>query len=146
MIKVYVASKTKHALMWQAFRKNAPFAMTSTWIDMIHEDGTDDADGRFDQLWETIVGDVDEADGLILYVESGDFPLRGALVEVGLAISKDIPVAIVTPDIVVDERGNPFGTWVHHPLVSLHPSIHYAAQEMMVRAVGLEPTLRRNDA
>ena len=58
------------------------------------------------EFWKENQQDIETADALLLYVEQGDH-LKGALVEVGIAIANSVPVYIVGehPD---------HGTWKFH--------------------------------
>jgi hypothetical protein len=56
---------------------------------------------------------------LILYVETEDIPLKGALIEVGMAIAHRLPIRVVAPGVVLDPVSfRPLGSWVRHPLVT----------------------------
>lgn len=68
MSGIYVASRVHRAPMWQKLRTGG-FSITSTWIDEAGEGETED----FGELWERI------SDKLVLYAETDDFPLKGAL-------------------------------------------------------------------
>ena len=110
-MKVYVASKTKHAGKWLALRASG-LAVNSTWID---EAGVGES-ACFIDLWIRCVREASRADALLLYVEPGDV-LKGALVEVGAALGCGVPVHVV---------GAPDGSWVNHPLVRRHESLEDA--------------------
>lgn len=124
---VYVASRASipaRAEMWRGLRSQG-WPIVSTWID---EDGPGQTkDIR--KLWMRIVREVASAEGLILYVEPADFPLKGGLIEVGMALAFRIPVVVVAPSVAIDQRsGQPLGSWVHHPLVSCAESVIDAFQ------------------
>lgn len=56
---------------------------------------------------------------LIMHVKMEYFPLKGALIEVGMAIATHIPIRIVAPGVILDPVSfYPLGSWVHHPRVS----------------------------
>lgn len=63
----------------------------------------------FTHFWTIDVADVLRSDALICY-GGEQFVLRGALVEVGVAIGNNIPVIIVG-------HTDSFGTWQNHPQV-----------------------------
>lgn len=108
--------------MWKALRKGGA-AIVSTWID---EAGTGDTTD-FTELWSRIESEIRMADRLVLYVEPGDFPLKGALVEVGMALARGKQVMVVAPGVVIDPRDfKPLGSWVGHPNVSLCDSLALA--------------------
>jgi hypothetical protein len=113
-MKFYVASRVKHAEMWKGLRaKNYP--IISTWIDEAGENETCD----FAELWERITNEIWKSEGLILYAENEDFPLKGALVEVGIAIAFNKPVFVVLPGVQLEGRTmRPVGSWLKHDLVT----------------------------
>lgn len=54
-----------------------------------------------------------------LYAEAGDFPLKGAFIEVGMALSAGVPVVVVAPGVAIEPRSmRPIGSWMAHPLVT----------------------------
>ena len=53
-----------------------------------------------------------------------DFPLKGAFVEVGAALSCDIPVVIVAKDC--HSADIMIGSWIYHPLVRFAKSVDQA--------------------
>lgn len=71
----------------------------------------------FADLWTRCVNEAASADALILYAMPDDH-LKGALVEVGAALARQVPVYIVAP------HGCPsIGSFTRHPLVHEVPSI-----------------------
>lgn len=120
-----MASRTRHAKKWRDLRADgAP--IISTWIDLIADDGTDTAEEDFDGLWAKILCEVSGAKGLILYAEPEDFPFRGAFIETGMAMMAGIPVAVVAPNVSLDEHGRPLGTWIKHRNIRVLPSVDVA--------------------
>lgn len=122
---VYVASRAsvlERGAMWRRYRDTgAP--IISTWID---EDGPNDT-ADLDELWVRIRREVITAERLILYVESSDFPLKGAFVEIGLALGANVPIFIVAPDVKIKGRNQrPFGSWIKHPLVRFAATVDEA--------------------
>jgi hypothetical protein len=104
--------------MWRTLRASG-FAINSSWID---EAGEGESECLAD-LWMRIRAEVSAADALILYAEADDFPLKGALIETGMAIGFGKPVLVVTPGVELDPRSlRPLGSWARHPLVSMWPS------------------------
>lgn len=81
-MKVYTASKTKHAENWRNLRDVIGVDVISTWID---EAGPGETTS-FEDLWLRCVGEASEADVLLLYMEPGEI-LKGALVEAGAALA-----------------------------------------------------------
>lgn len=113
---IYVASRAsvpERGIMWRAFRDQG-CPIISSWID---EDG-DGQTESFADLWTRIVAEVSKATRLVLYAETGDFPLKGALIEIGAALGLGIPVIVCLPGVDVAERScRPIGSWINHPLV-----------------------------
>ena len=115
-MKLYVASRAsipERAAMWRKIRDSG-VVITSSWID---EDGPGQTDDYAD-LWRRIVHEIAAADRLVLYAESGDFPLKGALVEVGVALGLGKPITVCLPGVELEPRScRPIGSWICHPLV-----------------------------
>lgn len=118
LLPIYVASRAsipERGKMWRHFRDEWRVPITSTWID---EDG-DGATADFSELWERITKEVRVANAVVLYAETGDFPLKGALIEVGIALGMNKRVVVCLPDVELEPRScRPIGSWVNHPLVS----------------------------
>jgi len=120
----YVASRTHHAPMWRALRDDG-WRITSTWIDEAGPGQTAD----LGELWDRIAREVGESSRLVLYVEPDDFPLKGALIEVGVAIGVRIPIRVVAPRVELEPRSlRPIGSWVRHPFVRMCGSIDEAME------------------
>ena len=119
--RIYVASRASlpsRPRMWRELRDQHGWAITSSWIDEAGEGETAD----YSELWDRIEREVGESDGLILFAARDDFPLKGALVEVGIALGLKIPVAVVLAGapFLQDARScRPVGSWLHHPRVRL---------------------------
>jgi len=116
--RVYVASRAslpERVDMWRAYRAEGADIL-STWIDEAGEGETD----SFGELWSRIEAEIRAADRLVLYAELEDFPLKGALVEAGMAIGMGKPVFVVLPRILLEPRSmRPLGSWAAHPLVRM---------------------------
>lgn len=121
----YVASRATipaRGRMWRALRDSG-VQINSSWID---EDGEGQTE-NFSDLWLRIEGEVKRSAALILYAESGDFPLKGAYIEVGIALAWGIPVRLVLPGVTLEDRSaRPIGSWIGHPLVSRYHSVREA--------------------
>lgn len=117
---LYVASRAsvpERPAMWRALRDGQGWRINASWIDEAGEGETVD----LGELWARIEGEIRACDGLILYAEPGDFPLKGALVEAGIAIGMGRPVAVVLsdPSILEPRSFRPLGSWAKHPLCRL---------------------------
>lgn len=88
-VRIYVASKTRHAPMWKALRERG-VPIISTWIDEAGPGETAD----LSELWTRCVREVENSTALLLYKEEADV-LKGAWVELGVALSCDIRVSAV---------------------------------------------------
>lgn len=107
---IYVASRTRHGDMWKSQRESG-FNIISSWIDECGAGETED----FTELWDRIFREVGSAKALVLYIEPEDFPLKGALVEVGAALILGKPVILCAPSIEAEGRTmRPFGSWILH--------------------------------
>lgn len=124
---LYVASRASvpdRPAMWRRLRDGDGWKISSTWIDEAGEGETAD----LSELWARIEREIRSSDGLILYAEAEDFPLKGALVEVGIAIGQGIPVAVVMPNpSILDPRSlRPLGSWAKHPSCRIFDSVENA--------------------
>lgn len=104
-MKIYIASKAIRRPRWRELRQvGAPF--NSRWIDT--DDGLDDSQVDFAQLWTWCVEDVQDCDLLIAVVAPGE-RLKGVLVEIGAALALGKQV------ILIGDPGRENGTWMNHP-------------------------------
>lgn len=110
MLRVYTASKLKHAPMWRELCASTPhLQFHARWLK--HNSlGTPDTPEHAVEFWLQDEQDVRDADAVLVMAE-GDDHLRGALVEAGMAIAYGVPV------IVVGTHAD-YGTWQHHPGVT----------------------------
>ncbi len=122
---IYVASRAsvpERPAMWRALRAEGAL-IVSSWIDESGQGETAD----FSELWERIESEIRSAERLVLYVEAEDFPLKGALVEVGIAIGQGKPVWVVAPGVELNVRDlKPLGSWSKHPCVRFSGSVREA--------------------
>lgn len=127
---IYVASRAsvlERGAMWRALRAGG-VPIAASWID---EDG-EGATGDFGELWGRICREVTGATALILYAEPSDFPLKGAYIEVGMALAAGVPVYAVLPGVQLEPRSmRPVGSWLLHPLVEIAPSVQIAVERAM---------------
>lgn len=126
-LPIYVASRAsvpERAAMWRRFRAQG-VAITSSWIDEDGEEQTED----LANLWTRIVSEIEQANVVVLYAESGDFPLKGAFIEAGIALGMGKHVFVCLPDVELDPRScRPIGSWINHPRVSRIDDINGAVK------------------
>ncbi|MFY2597169.1 hypothetical protein ACOTHJ_12965 [Achromobacter xylosoxidans] len=109
------ASIPERPAMWRQLREEG-WPIISTWIDEADVGAT----GDFAELWARIEREIRQAAGLMLYAEASDFPLKGALIEVGIALGAGKPVAVVAPDVEIQGPDfRPLGSWIAHPRVKV---------------------------
>ena len=109
MIRVYTASKLRHGLLWrEKFQRSSIAFVNSRWLqhDFI---GTPDSPDLAIDFWVEDEEDVKSCDALVVYAAPEDH-LRGALVEVGMAIAYGKPI------IALGDHSD-YGTWRYHPQV-----------------------------
>ena len=118
------ASVPARVAMWKDARANgAP--IVSTWLD----DAVPDAIADPAAFWEKAAREIAQAERLVLYIEADDLPLRGALVEIGIALANNVPISIVAPGVAFDPvTFKPLGNWVKHPLVSFVQDVQTALE------------------
>lgn len=88
-MKIYVASKTKHADLWRAWRDTG-VPIVSTWIDEAGPGASPDVPDLARRCIEEAAG----ADRVVLYCEPGELH-KGTLIEVGAALACGVPVYCV---------------------------------------------------
>ena len=113
MIRVYPASKLRHAKMWREL--DWPQVLfTARWLkhNLI---GTSDSAEHAARFWRENEEDVAVCDAVFVYGEPED-KLRGALVEAGMGIAYGKTVIVVG-------QSDDYGTWQHHPLVKQAPTL-----------------------
>lgn len=108
MIRVYPSSKVKHAPMWRKFQQEVPHVFfNARWIKRAEKE-SDLKNDDFRDLWKECQQDIQDSDVLLVYAEDGDH-LKGALVEVGMALASNVNVLLVTS---VEDK-HVYGTWMH---------------------------------
>jgi hypothetical protein len=112
MYAVYLAGHLADAKKFQAIRKEWDKAdglpriyVNSRWIDLVGLLSESAALAR--EFWQMDMEDIAQAAALVIGTTNSKAPLRGALVEVGAALSCGIPVLVVGTH-------PSFGTWQHH--------------------------------
>jgi hypothetical protein len=121
-VKVYTASKVKHAHLWLGLREQG-LQVVATWIDEAGEGQTT----SYQELAERCVQEVKTADLVLLYCEPEEL-LKGALVEAGAALAFGKPVLCVgdCPSISRVFRS--------HPLWIALPTMDAALEEIRKRS------------
>lgn len=123
--RIYIASRAsvpERAALWRQYRSRG-VPITSSWID---EDGAGQT-ASFTDLWDRITEEIAAADRLVLYAETEDFPLKGALIEAGIALGMRRPVTVCLPNVEIHSRTfRPIGSWIAHPLVFRNDDIETA--------------------
>jgi hypothetical protein len=108
MIRVYPSSKVKHAPMWREIQQTVPHVFfNARWVKRAERE-SDLKEGDFLDLWHECQADIESSDVVLVYAEEGDV-LKGALVEVGIALANRIRVLLVTPE----KNRLAYGTWIH---------------------------------
>lgn len=122
---VYVASRASvpdRPAMWQELRRGG-WNITSSWID---EAGNGETQ-CFAELWSRIESEIKQSDGVILYAHGDDFPLKGALIEAGMALGMGKRVAVVLKGCDLEPRSlRPLGSWASHPNCKVFDSLRAA--------------------
>lgn len=123
--QIYIASRAsipERAARWRDYRARGVL-ITSSWID---EDGAGQT-ADFTVLWMRIEMEIANSHRLVLYAEADDFPLKGALIEAGIALGMGKEVTICLPGVELSDRTfRPIGSWIAHPLVVREDNIDRA--------------------
>lgn len=109
MTSIYIASRFYHAPTWQEWRAQG-VPLISSWIDTVPDESID---GRARQ-WERNVSEISTAAGIVLYCQPGEV-LKGVLVEVGIALTANKPIACVGVCDATDASPHN-ATYAFHPL------------------------------
>lgn len=123
---IYIASRAslpERPAAWRRLRDDG-YPIISSWIDSIDKtvefQSQSECDQLMSELWLKFVTEIQSSERLIVYVEADDFPLKGTLVEVGIALGSGIPIFIVAPGVTIEEGTyRPIGSWIKHPLVKV---------------------------
>jgi hypothetical protein len=105
---IYVASRVSRAPIWKEYRQKG-IKIISTWID----EAGDGETGDFGELWARIKREITHSQALVFYAQGlEDFPFKGALVEVGMALALNKPVFVCINDVQLEGRTlRPLGSW-----------------------------------
>lgn len=122
MIRVYTASQMHHADRWRALcRRSLQILCHARWLKHAAL-GTPETAANAREFWQQDEQDVRDADALMVFAAPGD-RLRGALVEVGIALACGVPV------IVIGEHPD-YGTWQYHPGVTRVADLEAALEHL----------------
>lgn len=140
-MRIYVASRAsipERSAMWRQLRADG-VNIVSSWID---EAGSGET-ANLSEHWQNICKEIISSERLILYVQETDFPLKGAFVEVGIALGHSIPVCVVTPDCNFSTPSyRPIGSWITHPLVRVMRNMQQALREELPTKEQIAVSLR----
>ena len=119
----YIASRAslpERSEAWRKLRDVDGYLIVSSWIDVVAQPINEDNTKPLHTIWENITQEVTTAERVIVYAEPDDFPLKGTLVEVGMALAVGTPIYLVLPGVDIEEATfRPIGSWIKHPLVKL---------------------------
>lgn len=119
MLRVYPASKVKHAQKWIDLQESESYLFFhARWLKASKKEA-DFNNGAFAHLWEMCQEDVQSADVVLIYAEEGD-RLKGAFVEAGMALAFGKKVLAVGCQ----------GTWVHHKNVRRFDTLEQALEDI----------------
>lgn len=120
--RIYVASRASldaRPAMWREFR-DCGWPIISTWIDEAQAGQTE----CLTELWSRIEREVTTATAVVFYAEADDFPLKGAYIEIGMAMAAGVPIYVVAPGVPMEPPSyRPIGSWLRHPGVRIYPSV-----------------------
>lgn len=119
----YIASRAslpERSEAWRKLRDVDGYLIVSSWIDVVTQPLNADDTKPLHAIWENITQEVTTAERVIVYAEPDDFPLKGTLVEVGMALAVGTPIYLVLPGVDIEaDTFRPIGSWINHPLVLL---------------------------
>lgn len=143
-LRIYAASRASvpaRPAMWRKLR-DLGVNIVSSWID---EAGPGETASMSD-LWSRVVREITTCDRLVLYVENGDFPLKGALVEAGIAFGSGVPVYVVAPGVLIAPDWRPIGSWLALPTVTLETNLLNALGPFACSTCGSEGACGHKEA
>jgi hypothetical protein len=133
-MRVYCASKAKHAPWWQALRA-AGLDICATWVDWeFNHSGAVPTPADWAAHWERCVTEARDCDVLLLHAIDGEVQ-RGALIELGAALATNRKVFIVSP---YD------WSWKHHPQVQCFDTLADAIKAIIPRVSNIPVVQHRN--
>jgi nucleoside 2-deoxyribosyltransferase len=126
----YIASRAslpERSEAWRKLRDVDGYLIVSSWIDVVMQPLNADDTKPLHAIWENITQEVTTAERVIVYAEPDDFPLKGTLVEVGMALAVGTPIYLVLPGVEIEaDTFRPIGSWINHPLVKVVNSMSEA--------------------
>lgn len=126
----YIASRAslpERSAAWRHLRDVDGYLIVSSWIDVVTHPLNEDDTKPLHTIWENITQEVTTAERVIVYAEPDDFPLKGTLVEVGMALAVGTPIYLVLPGVDIEaDTFRPIGSWINHPLVKVVTSMSEA--------------------
>jgi hypothetical protein len=126
----YIASRaslSERSEAWRKLRDVDGYLIVSSWIDVVTQPLNGDDTKPLHAIWENITQEVTTAERVIVYAEPDDFPLKGTLVEVGMALAVGTPIYLVLPGVEIEaDTFRPIGSWINHPLVKVVTSMSEA--------------------
>jgi hypothetical protein len=126
----YIASRAslpERSEAWRKLRDVDGYLIVSSWIDVVTQPLNEDDTKPLHTIWENITQEVTTAERVIVYAEPDDFPLKGTLVEVGMALAVGTPIYLVLPGVEIEANTfRPIGSWINHPLVKVVNSMSEA--------------------
>jgi hypothetical protein len=121
----YVASRASvpgRAELWRTLRDHG-WQITSSWIDQ----AGDGEDINYTDLWDRVSREIAASRKFLLFAVDSDFPLKGALIETGIALAMGKPVVACLPGVRIDERTKrPVGSWLAHRNVTRIDTVYDA--------------------
>jgi hypothetical protein len=133
-MRVYVASKAKHAGWWQALRASG-LDICATWVDWpFNHNGCEPSPADWAEHWQKCVDQAATCDVLLLHAIDGEVQ-RGALIELGAALATNRKVFIVSP---YD------WSWKHHPAVTVFSSLADAIKALIPVVSDIPAVQRKN--
>jgi hypothetical protein len=121
-MRVYVASKAKHAPWWQALRA-AGLDICATWVDWeFNHSGAVPTPADWAAHWERCVTEARDCDVLLLHAMP-DETQKGGLIELGAALAAGKKVFIVAPSFD--------WSWKHHANVAVFDTLDDALKALL---------------
>jgi hypothetical protein len=122
-MKIYVASKSRHAPFWRALR-SAGVAITSSWIDAtLNEAGADPpSDDVWSRHWKMCCDEAAAAD-VCLFVHFEGEQACGQLIEAGCSLAAGKRVFVVSPNV--------WWSFANHERCRTFASLEHAIEAIM---------------